>query len=289
MSTTQMAGSQVIAIQAIHELDGRISWFPRGIRGYAPTNCYLVNGDGASLLIDTGLAADRATVLGELERTLPSGHPLSVLLLRMSEFDSTSNLVEIEEMKPLERIYSTFDDAPMWGAYSTEDEVLNAHHRARLHRIEVNMIRGVENVTVGGRRLKLIRPLLRLLPTYWVYDETTRVLYTSDSFGHVFADEESAALAIRDGDKDPTTVDDVRRHLLETRYWWLAHAATSLLQEDVQRIFSEHDVEAIAPARGAVLLGSEVVERHVGLLTEVLGQLGDATAESLATERRAAV
>ncbi|MET8878442.1 hypothetical protein ACWEO2_31800 [Nocardia sp. NPDC004278] len=285
MTATDLGGGRTYALQYVHEIDGRISWFAEDVRGFAPSNNYLVRTDAGSLLIDTGLAADRQDVLADIAALVSADEELSVLLLRMSEFDSTQNLVEIEDLHTISRIYSTFEDAPMWGAYSTEDEVLNAHHRARLHRIGVNMIRGVEYIELGGRRLKLIRPLLRLLPTYWVYDEDARMLYTSDSFGHVVSGGTDGALEV-DPDADPTTVEDVLRHLVGTRYWWLPTAATSLIRDDVRRIFAEHDVHTIAPARGGLIRGKEAVDRHVVLLDEALAGLGHADAEVLAAANR---
>src|SRR5262249_23062227 len=123
-----------------------------------------------------------------------------------------------------------------------------------------------------SRSLELIQPYLRILITSWAYDAETKVLFTSDSFTHVTVESEDSTPLLDSSERDRSTIDDVRAHLFAT-FGWLQQANTKPAVDQLRRIFSEHDVEVIAPDRGCILKGKEIVERHVEMVAQVLSEV----------------
>jgi hypothetical protein len=122
-------------------------------------------------------------------------------------------------------------------------------------------------------RVTDIAAKLRLLVTFWGYDERTRTMFTSDAFTHVRVTGNTASPVLDSLARDSTNAADVRSVLLAT-YWWLEYAETPLIAEWLRETFDTFDVEVIAPSRGCVLKGREVVRHHVDLMVDALYELG---------------
>jgi hypothetical protein len=121
----------------------------------------------------------------------------------------------------------------------------------------------------GDRKLEIESPVLRLLPTFWGWDEATRTLFTSDIFGHTVRAEPGDSHVIDEQADDPSTVDSVRAHLF-AKFEWLARARKDAFREYLAATFERRQPEIVAPTRGCALKGRTVVERHYTLLMEAL-------------------
>ena len=115
--------------------------------------------------------------------------------------------------------------------------------------------------------------VLRLPPTVWLYDASTRALFTSDAFTHVRRPSEDGPWIV-DADGDTTTMQDVSDHLARGRFWWLQGADVAPLRRALAAVFERLDVEVVAPSYGCVLRGRDVVRRHHELLQGALRRLG---------------
>jgi flavorubredoxin len=96
----------------------------------------------------------------------------------------------------------------------------------------------------GESRLTFIEAPLKTLFTTWVFDDRSRVLFTSD------------ALGFPAGERDAR---ELRRYLL-ARHDWIAHADTDALIERIDRCFDVYEVEVVAPATGAPVVGRAAVQ-----------------------------
>jgi flavorubredoxin len=243
--------------------NGRVSWAVADGR-WEPISCYLLLEGADALLVDTGVAVHGPLIVDQLAELLPDGARLSLFLTR-AELDCMGNVAAISERFPLERIvtggvvnpFDTFDVA------------------ADLVPESVQFTRGADTSSLGvgpGRELDVLRPVLRLLATFWAYDVATRTLFTSDAFGWVAADAAGAPVAA-DVDVD---VRDIRASL-DAKFEWLADVPDlSAVIAGVRALFDERPVDAIAPGHGCVLAGRSVVTRHVGALLSALDGYGDA-------------
>lgn len=265
----ELGQDKLYALSNAYAIDGRVSWHTPGARGYAPSNCYLLIEGDEALLIDTGLTVHEEVLITQLRDRLSPRAQLSVMVLREGEFDSMCNLVPIVAAFGVTQTYGQFDDAIGWGSFREEhDTQLRAPGFATS--APTTIVHKRDIVILGkSRRLEVRRPTLRLLNTFWVYDEATRCLFTSDMFGHVLADTPDGPWTVCAEDAT-TEYEDVRDHLLGTRYWWIKHAEVDELRRDLAEIFDRWEVETIAPAWGRILRGADLVARHYALVDEVL-------------------
>lgn len=284
---TTLVEGKLYALSHAYEVDGRVSWHARKARGFAPMNCYLFLEEDRALLVDTGMTVHEDGILDQLQRVLEPSTELSIFLLRQGEFDSISNVIPISEAFNVKAIYGVFEGGYLWADFRPEHSGPNGEHRGGLEHIAARRIRRENLIELGdeGRRnLQAFFPPLRLLNTCWVYDQKTRTLLTSDAFSHVLGSDPSEPWIVTAEDDD-TTVDIMRDHLLETRYWWLAGARTDRIRSELAQVFDRYQVDTIAPAFGYILRGREVVDRHYLMLDSILADVGEV---SISTSERAA-
>lgn len=242
--------------------DGRLSWVGDGVGGWSPVNCYLVRDGDAGLLVDTGLPAHRAHVMGQLAGPVPAEvRSLRVVLTRQIEFDSIGNAVAIMRDLPVEAVYGHMP----WEGWLHHDADFGDAADVPFRRLPTT---GSIEARAGGRSLEVIAPPLRLLQTAWLFDAATGTLFTSDAFGHVPLDDPGHAPvvdAVGSGD-DPGLVEAG----LHAKSAWLREADVEPVLEQLQAVFATHDVRTIAPGFGCVLRGRDVVARHVELVLDAI-------------------
>lgn len=260
------------ALSFPYSLDGRISWYPSDVRGYGSSNSYLISEDNCSLLIDTGLTVHRAAMLHEVGSLTGERRVLDIMVLRQGEFDSVCNLIPLVRAFGVMDLHGQFDDVLGWSDFDVDEDAVSLGPPAAMPRTHAVARKGT--VSVGGvARLKTYQPSLRLLNTFWVYDDVSRCLFTSDSFSYLYqADPDGPWLVT--ADRDATDYESVRHHMIETRYWWVPGADSRKLRSDLAAVFERFEVETICPAWGSVLHGSDVVQRHYQMVDDVLRREG---------------
>lgn len=243
-------------------------------------NSYLVDTDSGMLLIDTGYPSAIENHVKAFDDLDPTGSKkLSMLLLRAGEFNSTANAGTIHSRRPVDALYGPEDDIREWvfDAEDVNNQTVRGHELAAGESLAVD----VEQT----RRLEALKPPLRLLKTRWLYDSVGKVMHTSDMFGHAWADSPDGPFVIADADTDTTTAEQVAGYFAGTRYWWLPHADTAIFWRGIQETFDRYDVEVIAPAWGCVLQGRSVIEKHLGIVGEVLGSVSRSRTEYIGSLR----
>jgi len=255
-----------------YALDGRIAFHPPEARGYAPMNTYALREGDDLLLIDTGISIHTADLLAQLEALVDPATRIALLHTRLGEYTTICNSVPIADRFGVALIHAEWTDAARWVDFRTglgrgRDGELGALGRAPVRLFDAPDTIPVDQA--GTRALDIFHSTLRLLPTSWLYDARSRTLFTSDVFTHVIRDDAEGPWLVTEDDDD-TTVAGLRRHLLSTRYWWLAGARTEPIRAALAETFGRYDIETIAPGFGCLLHGRAVVERHWRMLDEVL-------------------
>lgn len=69
--------------------------------------------------------------------------------------------------------------------------------------------------------------------------------------------------------EDTTTVEQVAGHLY-AKYEWIPRSTCGPLREWLQDKFDSLDPEIVAPSRGCVLKGRDVVRRHLDFMLDAL-------------------
>jgi hypothetical protein len=148
-------------------LDDRSSWYPAGTTGAVPVTSYLLREGGRALLVDTGVTVHRAALIAQLAHVLPAATRLEILHTRIGEYDGTCNTTALLERFGVRAVYGAVPDCVTWTAFAT-----GPAPAARPAAVESLSLRRHPRIELGAARpvTATLAPL-RLLPTFWVYDE----------------------------------------------------------------------------------------------------------------------
>jgi flavorubredoxin len=271
-----LAEGELYALQNLFALDGRVSSYPASARGYSVANSYLLTQSDAAMLIDTGFGKDEPAIRAQIESLIAPGLPLSLFPLRLNEFMSINNVEAFAGHFNVETCYTSNVDAALWFDFGAK-----ANSRSILESMKVTAVTRADTIKLGqhGRAIDVMQAPIRLIATRWLYDRTTRTLFSSDMFTHVWRPRADGPWIVTDDD-DTTAARELRSFLLNTRYWWLEGAPTESIRRGIADVFAKCDVETIAPGYGCILHGRAVVARHVAMLDDVLAGLDKSTAVS---------
>jgi flavorubredoxin len=265
-SVAALAEGRLYALQHPFALDGRVSSYPASARGFSVANSYLLTEPDAAMLIDTGFGKDEPAIRRQIESLIAPGSPLSLFPLRLNEFMSINNVATFAGHFNVETCYTNNIDAALWFDFGTDNS------RSILESMKVVAVTRADTIRLGkqGRAIDVMQAPLRLIATRWLYDPSTKTLFSSDMFTHVWRDGENGPWIVTESDDDPTSPGDVRSFMLNTRYWWLEGAPTDSIRRGIDAVFDNCDIETIAPGYGCILRGRELVQRHYRMLDEFL-------------------
>jgi hypothetical protein len=237
-----LAGGRVYRLGGEILLDERVSWCPPGVRRNQPVNAYLIRGVGGSVLVDAGVRLHEVEMLAQLGELLEPGEPLSILLTR-TEMECCLNIPAIEERFTVDSVWYT-------------GGITVPRSSAPVRRVSVDPGTSREVEVADGLVLELVSPLLRLLPTLWVFEPSSGVLLTSDAFTHRASPDEA----------DPA--DGL------VKFAWFANADTAPIAADVRRIVESRGVTAIGPGYGLPFVGRDECLRAAEELAAHLEEVG---------------
>lgn len=241
-------------------LDGRVSWAPVVPGRLQPLNCYRIAHREWSALIDSGVALHRRQVLGSLAQTASPIGGYDTFLTR-TELECTGNLGALVDAGLVARICNA-------GAIGPFDAFPDGIEKKVP--ITVIALSGAAHTEVDDKPgLFIIPALIRMLSTIWLYDSASRTLFSSDFFGHTAVRGGGESPIIDGSAADSTTLESARAHLL-SKFWWLPQAHTASLSHWLTSLFDRFPIEVIAPTHGCVLVGKDVVARHLDLVLELL-------------------
>ncbi|MAV98673.1 MAG: MBL fold metallo-hydrolase [Rhizobiales bacterium] len=272
----ELSPNKAFSLQNIVKLDGRLSAYPPDEDGYVPLNCYLVKEEKGAFLFDTGYVFHQDNILTQLNSILDKNTPLSIIPLRINEFMSVGNAKAISHNFNVISYYSPHPEASDWFDFTDKERDLS------LKEIPTNLLRGTVTCEVGegsGRNIQVISAPLRLINTSWIYDEQTKILFSSDMFNYGIARSDQEEWIIKQNDPN-ITKGVVRSFLLNTRYWWLEGAKTRLLRDNIRKVYDTYDIEIIAPGYGKIFQGKDLVKQQFELLDDILNDLDVSNTEA---------
>ena len=238
----EFAGGRVHRLGGEIILDERVSWCPPGVRRRQSINAYLIRAEGGAVLVDTGVRLHEWEILAQLDSLLTPDEPLSILLTR-TEMECCLNIPAIEAHHTVDAIWYT-------------GGITVPRSTAPARRIAVEPGASAEVEVRDGVVLRLVSPLLRLLPTLWVFDPLSGVLLTSDAFTHGTG----------------TSGGDPKESLHKFR--WFGSADTRPIADDVRRTVRELQVAAIGPGYGSPFVGEAECRREAERLAACLEEVG---------------
>src|SRR6202045_4022336 len=178
-----IAGGKLYALQNPFARDGRVRSHPASARAYAVATSYLLTQSAAALLIDPEFGKDEAAIRAQIESLIAPGLPLSLFPLRLNEFMSINNVETFAGHFNVEQCYTSNIDAALWFDFGAK-----ADGRSILDARPVTAVTRSDTIKLGtkGRPIDVMQAPLRLIATRWLYDPTTRPLFSSDMFTHVW-------------------------------------------------------------------------------------------------------
>jgi flavorubredoxin len=268
---TKLKNDKLVVLGGLIPLDGRVSWVPTGSTGFQPSNCYVLSEDRSHLLVDSGVAFHADQILDDLAALIGEGGDLSVFFTR-AEMDCVSNLEPIARRFNIQHLYT----GGVINPFDAFEDLNLMALRGRRHQIDAmrsgegDSLARAASIDIGsGRVLEIESPLLRLLMTFWGWDAATGTLFTSDTFTHGVMQRADDPRVIDSTVDDTTTAEQVAGHLF-AKYEWLPRATCEPLREWLAAKFDELDPEIVAPSRGRVLRGRDVVRRHLDFMLTAL-------------------
>ncbi|BAS14171.1 hypothetical protein AHiyo8_24740 [Arthrobacter sp. Hiyo8] len=223
------------------ELDERVSWCPPGVQRAQAVNCYLIKGPSGSVLVDTGIRLHQEGIIEQLDRLLSPGEPLSIVLTR-TEMECCLNIPAIEEHFAVGAVWYT-------------GGITVPRSKAESKRIAVDPGTSMRVEVQDGVVVELVSPLLRLLPTLWVFDPESGALLTSDAFTH-------------GGSAKPETREGLRK------FRWFTGADTGPIARNVADIFRDRDVRAVGPGYGTPFVGRDLCLEQAQQLARAIEEVG---------------
>lgn len=260
-------------------LDKRMSWYDEAPETFVPFNSYLLQEDDHLLLVEAGVPAMFDDLEPQLRAVCRERPPPTRLAVTRNEPDCVANIPLLVRKLGLETVHSPglMNTLQFFAAGDGDLEEQSFVHRAT----ELQMMDfGVQcrpatpqsEVPVGAaRRLSVIAAPLRVLPTVWYHDSSTRTLFCSDSF----ADE----VAVSPDHRLLTTVDSMEvlidrfHRSFPLKFDWLERSDLSTVIADLATIFDTLEIERLAPNRGVVIEGHAAVRAKQAALIASLRAL----------------
>ena len=176
-SVTELVAGKVYALHNTFELNGKISAYPEKARGFSPANCYLLIDEKAAMLLDTGYTAHEGAILEQLDSLLDREMPLSIFPLRINEFMSVCNTMAIAKRFNVVECFSNVPNIEEW----VEFETLRGEERNPILKTTL-LGRGEQSQVFLGekRKINVLTAPIRLISTRWIYDESSKILFSSD-------------------------------------------------------------------------------------------------------------
>ena len=276
---TSLLEGKLYALQNVFELNGRISSYPLSARGFTPSNCYLLCQDDGALLLDTGYSIHEEKIQSQIGSVIDTKLPLHLFPMRLNEFMSVCNAMPIAQKFNVIACYAPFPRIDEWLDFNFDGRDVEGNEPLKLDTALLDPNGKISVGTSGERIISAFSAPIRLINTSWIYDEESRVLFTSDMFTHIWGDKLEGPWLISSRN-DTTDVSWVRSFLLNTRYWWLEGAEIDGLRQKVYEVFNRYDIETIAPGYGCILQGKEIVEKQFMILDEALRSLDKSRANT---------
>jgi hypothetical protein len=258
MSQVEQLADNVFALIDVEPTDGR-SWLPPGTVGFEPFNKYAIVQPEAVLLLDTGVAAHRASIAESLREIV--GDRMLILLPTRSELECIGNLGALVDSFPQVQVITTARAVPPLGLAHMREERRETVRASRLKR-------GERLQRFGFPNLESINPVIRILGTTWIYDHVSRILFTSDFFANDLMTTLSDTVVRRErsGLLDPASL----RRSIVAKFDWLERAHTAALEKHWDTLFAEFEPAALAPSVGRIQIGRVLAEEVLALYRQAL-------------------
>lgn len=237
-----------------------LSWLPGSADGWISCQCYLCVDHDNFVIVDSGTGVVWSEVREGLAEIIAGDGAERTLVMTRREPDCAANVPRIIQEFGITSVYcgggqnaldffALFDDA----ATETFVKTASTGTRSRYHFFRPN-----DQMRKGAFIFEAIRPPIRVCPTIWVYERSTRSLFCSDMWGVNLSRPHGDAVPApaRAFDLSPECLCE----FLAARFDWLCGADTEPIADNIVGLFERlGKVERICPNFGCPIEGSEAV------------------------------
>lgn len=207
----------------------------KGVIYHSYNAAFLVIGETASLLVETGHPKDFPHIESQLKTLLEGRPPLKYLFITHQETPHSGGLG---------RIMSRYPEAVLCGDISDYHLVI-PQYADRLRSMEKG-----DTIDLGGRGFAAVEPVIRDLRTsWWGFETRDRVLFPGDGFAysHYHQDGHCGLFA-----EEAISLDlpDVSSTFADLALFWTKFADMERYVERLNEVIAELDVKTIAPTHG---------------------------------------
>lgn len=275
----EVVPSMLYALGASVPASTPLPWISPAARGWIPFQCYALRSAGNLILIDGGLAVHRQQIAAGLSALLEPATSLTMMITRR-DVDSIINIPWLlrtfrfdlirfanADFTPLD-FFAAFDQA------NAEAQVYAITPPAKVEWMPVGTV-----TAVGELRLEYFRTSMRVLATNWLYEATSRTLFTSDSFGFLTRGQAGGQLAVQPGQPELAVADII--DFLNAKFDWLVGSDTSAMIAELTTLIQERPIDRVCPAYGCIIEGKEAVSLLFAQTIEAMRILGDRPRQSV--------
>lgn len=249
-----LADGAVSATAGFIAADRSASWIDPHLSGVLALPCYVLRSGQSALIVDSGLAVHWDTIRSGLDHALAGTLDRSLIMTRR-EPDAIGNLPGIVRCFDLQAVYCGGVISPL-DFFERVDAISTSEHLQAIAQSDVTWIRPGAQLVVGNLCLEVLPTTLRVLPKHHLYEQSSRTLFGSDTWGFIPQATQGEIEVVRDWD-ERLSVSAIARHLLH-RFEWLAGVDTSPMQAEVDKL-SSYPIDRICSSYGCIIEGSELV------------------------------
>ena len=200
--------------------------------------CFLIIGDTASMLVETGHPKDFPIVEKQLNRLLAGKAPLKYLFITHQETPHSGGLG---------RVLSRYPDAVLCG------DVSDYHLAFPQYEQRMRWMKDGDVIDLGGRGFRVVEPVIRdLRTTWWGFETRDHALFPGDGFAysHYHEDRHCGLVA-----EEATTLDlkDTTAVFADLALFWTKFADMRNYCDRLDHLIKTLDVKTVAPTHGLVI------------------------------------
>jgi flavorubredoxin len=200
-------------------------------------SCYLVIGEAATLLIDTGMPYGWDDVQAEI-RQLLAGRPLDYVFPTHPEAPHMGNCGPLMQAYP---------DLMLVG------DLRNYHLYYPGCEARFMQAQAGDGVDLGGRIVEFVPAIVRDLPnTLWAWDTRSRILFVSDAFPYTH-EHEAGQCGLLSEELPVQPRAESCELVIERALSWTRYVDPQLVCDDLRTVLGGFDIDLIAPAHGGVI------------------------------------
>jgi len=253
-AVSEIVTDTIFAISDFVPGDMPLTWIPDFGDHFIPVSFYIVRNGGEALVIDTGIAVNRGKLIAQARAILAGCHENALIMTRR-EPDSIINLPAMVNELGLAKIYcggpisplTFFDRVDSLSIQSMVNSVANTG---------ITWLAPGEAIKVGRLSVKVLSTPLAVLPKSHLFEENSRTLFGSDSWGFAGQGQNLRLETIR-GDDERLATNRIVRYL-RRKFIWLCSADISLVERSLEDLRDNFRVRRICSGYGGAIEGEEL-------------------------------